>query len=89
MAVFVLATLQQPELVNSEVSVIVLCHTHELAFQIKNEYTRPAKYMPDVRVGTFLSVILVAKDAELLRDKSILVLWLRPAAYSMPRLLYI
>ncbi|KAK7014494.1 hypothetical protein R3P38DRAFT_3277083, partial [Favolaschia claudopus] len=38
-AVFVLATLQQLEPVNGEVSVLVLCHTRELAFHIKNEYT--------------------------------------------------
>ncbi|KAI0638965.1 P-loop containing nucleoside triphosphate hydrolase protein [Trametes polyzona] len=69
-AVFVLATLQQLEPVNGEVSVIVLCHTRELAFQIKNEYARFAKYMPDVRVGTFYGGTPVTKDAELLRDKA-------------------
>ncbi|KAI0320978.1 ATP-dependent RNA helicase SUB2 [Amylostereum chailletii] len=69
-AVFVLATLQQLEPVNGEVSVIVLCHTRELAFQIKNEYTRFAKYMPDVRIGTFFGGTPVSKDAELLKDKS-------------------
>ncbi|KAG6331082.1 hypothetical protein ID866_8004 [Astraeus odoratus] len=69
-AVFVLATLQQLEPVNGEVSVIVLCHTRELAFQIKNEYTRFAKYMPEVRVHTFYGGTPVQKDAELLRDKS-------------------
>jgi len=66
----VLATLQQLEPVNGEVSVIVLCHTRELAFQIKNEYTRFAKYMPDVRVGTFYGGTPVQKDAETLRDKT-------------------
>ncbi|TRM62864.1 P-loop containing nucleoside triphosphate hydrolase protein [Schizophyllum amplum] len=69
-AVFVLATLQQLEPVNGEVSVIVLCHTRELAFQIKNEYTRFAKYMPDIRVSTFYGGTPVSKDAELLRDKA-------------------
>ena len=69
-AVFVLATLQQLEPVNGEVSVIVLCHTRELAFQIKNEYTRFAKYMPDVRVSTFFGGTPVVKDADLLRDKT-------------------
>jgi ATP-dependent RNA helicase UAP56/SUB2 len=47
-AVFILATLQQLEAVNGKVSVIVLCHTQELAYQIKNEYTHFAKYMPDI-----------------------------------------
>jgi len=69
-AVFVLATLQQLEPVNGEVSVLVLCHTRELAFQIKNEYTRFAKYMPDVRVSTFYGGTPVTKDAEILRDKT-------------------
>jgi ATP-dependent RNA helicase UAP56/SUB2 len=69
-AVFVLATLQQLEPVHGEVSVIVLCHTRELAFQIKNEYTRFAKYMPDVRVSTFYGGTPVTKDAEILRDKN-------------------
>ncbi|KAG6866253.1 Suppressor of the cold-sensitive snRNP biogenesis mutant brr1-1 [Blastosporella zonata] len=69
-AVFVLATLQQLEPVDGEVSVLVLCHTRELAFQIKNEYTRFAKYMPDVRVSTFYGGTPVTKDAELLRDKT-------------------
>ena len=41
----------------------------ELAFQIKNNYTRFAKYMPDVRVCTFYGGIPVQKDAEILRDK--------------------
>lgn len=69
-AVFVLATLQQLEPVHGDVSVLVLCHTRELAFQIKNEYTRFAKYMPDVRVGTFYGGTPVTKDAEILRDKN-------------------
>ena len=69
-AVFVLATLQQLEPVNGEVSVIVLCHTRELAFQIRNEYNRFAKYMPDVRIATFYGGTPITKDAEILKDKS-------------------
>jgi len=69
-AVFVLATLQQLEPVNGEVSVLVLCHTRELAFHIRNEYARFAKYLPDVRVAAFYGGTPVTKDAELLRDKS-------------------
>ena len=69
-AVFVLATLQQLEPVNGEVSVLVLCHTRELAFQIRNEYNRFAKYMPDVRISTFYGGTPVQKDAETLKDKT-------------------
>ena len=50
-AVFVLATLQQIEPRPNEVAVVVLCHTRELAFQIKNEYGRFSKYMPDVKTA--------------------------------------
>ncbi|KAH8120505.1 ATP-dependent RNA helicase SUB2 [Phellopilus nigrolimitatus] len=69
-AVFVLATLQQLEPINGEVSVLVLCHTRELAFQIRNEYHRFAKYMPDVRISTFYGGTPVQKDAEILKDKT-------------------
>ena len=44
-AVFVLATLNQLEPSNGEISVVVLCHTRELAFQIRNEYARFSKFM--------------------------------------------
>lgn len=69
-AVFVLATLQQVEPVNGEVSVLVMCHTRELAFQIKNEYARFSKYMPDIRIGVFYGGTPVQKDIDLLRDKT-------------------
>ena len=49
-AVFVLATLQQLEIVDNQVSVLVLCHTRELAFQISKEYERFSKHMPTIKV---------------------------------------
>ncbi|KAF3064186.1 ATP-dependent RNA helicase SUB2 [Daldinia childiae] len=52
-AVFVLTTLQQVEPVAGECSVLVMCHTRELAFQIRNEYNRFSKYMPDIKTGVF------------------------------------
>ena len=52
-AVFVLATLQQVDPVPGEVSVIVLCHTRELAFQIRSEYIRFSKYMPEIKTDVF------------------------------------
>jgi ATP-dependent RNA helicase UAP56/SUB2 len=69
-AVFVLATLQQIEPVDGEVSVVVLCHTRELAFQIKNEYARFSKYLPDIRTEVFYGGIPIAKDIETLKDKT-------------------
>lgn len=67
-AVFVLATLQQIEPVANEVSVVVMCHTRELAFQIKNEYARFTKYMPDVRTAVFYGGVDIQKDIKLLKD---------------------
>ena len=48
-AVFVLTTLNQLVPKEGEVSVVVMCHTRELAYQIGNEYNRFAKYMPGVK----------------------------------------
>ena len=58
-AVFVLATLQQIETVDNQVSVLVLCHTRELAFQISKEYERFSKYMPTIKVSIFLFNVLL------------------------------
>ncbi|KAF5102899.1 hypothetical protein D0Z00_000157 [Geotrichum galactomycetum] len=69
-AVFVLATLQQIEPVDGEVSVVVLCHTRELAYQIKNEYSRFSKYLPDVRTAVFYGGTPTQKDVDLIKDKS-------------------
>ncbi|CAF1589906.1 unnamed protein product [Rotaria magnacalcarata] len=43
--VFILATLQQLKPVDGQVSVLVLCHTSNLAFSIRHEYERFCKYI--------------------------------------------
>lgn len=48
-AVFVLTTLNQLVPKEGEVSVLVMCHTRELAYQIGNEYNRFCKYLPGVK----------------------------------------
>ncbi|KAJ1961858.1 Suppressor of the cold-sensitive snRNP biogenesis mutant brr1-1 [Dispira parvispora] len=68
-AVFVLATLQQVDPVDGEVSVIVLCHTRELAYQIRNEYSRFGKYLPAVRTEVFYGGTPVQTDTEKLKNK--------------------
>ena len=57
------------EPVAGETSVLVMCHTRELAYQIKNEYARFSKYMPDVKTSVFYGGTPIAKDAELLKNK--------------------
>ncbi|KAG0177098.1 Suppressor of the cold-sensitive snRNP biogenesis mutant brr1-1 [Apophysomyces sp. BC1034] len=69
-AVFVLASLQQIEPIDGDVSVVVLCHTRELAFQIKNEYGRFSKYLPEIRTGVFYGGVPMSKDVEILKDKA-------------------
>lgn len=46
-----------------------MCHTRELAYQIKNEYARFSKYMPDVKTAVFYGGTPIQKDAEILKNK--------------------
>lgn len=64
-----LSTLQQIEPVNGEVSVLVMCHTRELAFQIRNEYARFSKYMPEVKTSVFYGGTDIKENEKLLKDK--------------------
>ncbi|KAF2005258.1 P-loop containing nucleoside triphosphate hydrolase protein [Amniculicola lignicola CBS 123094] len=70
-AVFVLATLQQMEEKPEAgvTTVLVMCHTRELAYQIKNEYARFAKYLPELKVAVFYGGTPVQKDIEVLKNK--------------------
>lgn len=52
-AVFVLTTLHQLPEDPKPCSVLVLCHTRELAYQIKNEFNRFTKYLNEVRTEVF------------------------------------
>jgi len=67
-AVFVLATLQQLEPVEGQVSVLVMCHTRELAFQISKEYERFSKFLSGVKVGVFFGGLAIAKDEQVLKN---------------------
>lgn len=49
--------------------MIVLCHTRELAYQIKKEYERFSKYMPDVRTSVFYGGTSQKADTEILKSK--------------------
>jgi len=65
-AVFVLATLQQIDQnpASSDCVCIVLCHTRELAFQIKNEYARFSKYLPEIRTSVFYGGTPMQNDVD-------------------------
>ena len=71
-AVFVLASLQQLDPTNSgsDPSVLVLCHTRELAFQIRNEFSRFSKYMPETKIAVLYGGTPIKADIEkLAKDK--------------------
>ncbi len=46
-----------------------MCHTRELAYQIKNEYARFSKYMPEVKTAVFYGGTPMQKDIEVLANK--------------------
>ncbi len=50
-----------------KVSVIVLCHTRELAFQISREYERFCKYMSSVKVSVFFGGLPTKHDEDILK----------------------
>ena len=64
-----LSSLQQIEPVDGEVSVLVMCHTRELAFQIRNEYQRFSKYMPDVKTQVFYGGTDIKENEKILASK--------------------
>merc|ERR1712241_971489 len=67
-AVFVLACLQQIDAKEKSVKVLVVCHTRELAYQIKHEFDRFAKYFQDVKTGVVYGGMPIVKDKEMLKD---------------------
>jgi len=68
-AVFVLACLQQIDATDKEkaVKVLVICHTRELAYQIKHEFERFAKFFTDVKTAVVYGGIPIAQDKEMLK----------------------
>merc|ERR1712003_8016 len=65
-AVFVLASLQQIDASEKAVKVLVICHTRELAYQIKHEFDRFARYFTGVNCGVVYGGVSIAKDKEML-----------------------
>ena len=78
-AVFVLATLHQLNISTgddangddkpkSNVQVLVMCHTRELAFQIAHEYERFSKYLPEVKTAVFYGGVSIKNNRDILRN---------------------
>merc|ERR1712228_1020713 len=62
------ACMQQIDATEKAVKVLVVCHTRELAYQIKHEFDRFAKYFQDVKTGVVYGGMPLAKDKEMLKD---------------------
>ncbi|KAG8202143.1 hypothetical protein JTE90_010502 [Oedothorax gibbosus] len=67
-AVYVLSTLQVLNPVDNQVSVLAMCPTRELAFQISKEYERFSKYMPTIKVGVFFGGMTIGNDEKVLKS---------------------
>ncbi|KAG9394081.1 DEAD/DEAH box helicase [Carpediemonas membranifera] len=73
-AVFTLATLQQLPVYDGNVTVLVVCHTRELAFQIASEYSRFSKYMtPEKGCETEARTVVVFGGVPKERQKQLLL----------------
>lgn len=46
-----------------------MCHTRELAYQIKSEYGRFSKYLPNIKTAVFYGGTPMQKDIEVLSNK--------------------
>ena len=81
-AVFVLAVLQQLEPVPGEVGALILCHTRELAYQIKHEFERFSAYLPAVNVAVIFGGVNIKQQKAELKEKppSICLLYTSDAA---------
>jgi len=66
-AVFVLSTLQQLEPKEQTVGAIILCHTRELAYQIRNEFQRFTQYLKDVKTEVLYGGVPVSQHKDLLK----------------------
>jgi len=68
-AVFVISSLQQLTPEDGKVSVLVLCHTRELAYQIAREYERFSKFFePPVKTSVFFGGLPIKKDEKVLKE---------------------
>jgi len=67
-AVFVLAGLQQLDASEKTVKVLVVCHTRELAYQIKHEFDRFAKFFNGVTTAVVYGGVSIDKDKQMLKD---------------------
>lgn len=69
-AVFVLSVLQQIDQAQNKTCCLVLCHTRELAYQIRNEFDRFRKYLPSIRTEVFYGGVPVQQNKDILKKEN-------------------
>merc|ERR1712228_1100968 len=68
-AVFVISCLQQMgDTTDNEVKVLVVCHARELAYQIKHEFERFAKYFSQLKVAVVYGGTPYGKDKDMFAE---------------------
>lgn len=66
-AVFILSILHQIEENPKPVSALILCNTRELAYQIKKEFDRFTKYLPEIRSEVFYGGVPMQENVKILK----------------------
>jgi len=66
-AVFVIAILHQMGEELKPGSALILCNTRELAYQIKKEFDRFTKYLPNIRRDVFIGGNPISDDTKKLK----------------------
>jgi ATP-dependent RNA helicase UAP56/SUB2 len=66
-AVFILSILHQIENNPKPVTALILCNVRELAYQIKKEFDRFTKYLPEIRKEVFYGGVPYADNVKILK----------------------
>jgi len=66
-AIFVLTVLNRMEASPSPITALIVCHTHELAYQIKKEFIRFSKYMTDIKTEVVYGGEPIAEHEKMLK----------------------
>jgi len=69
-AVFVLSVLQQLPENPKPISALVICHTRELAYQIKNEFIRLSTHLHQIRTEVIYGGIPIEEHVKMLKNHS-------------------
>lgn len=66
-AVFILSILHRIEENPKPNTALILCNTRELSYQIKNEFDRFTKYLPDIRSEVFFGGVPIQQNVKVLK----------------------